>query len=120
MLNFPQCAADVQGCRKEADMSKQRQIVILYSRLSREDARQDESLSIENQKKILEDYAVRNGFTPFLHLSDDGYSGTQWDRPGWQELLDKIERGEVTTVLVKTMDRMGRDYLRVGMYREMF
>lgn len=95
-------------------------ITVLYSRLSHEDARQDESLSIENQKKILEDYAVRNGFEPFLHLSDDGYSGTQWNRPGWQELIAMVERGEVSAILVKTMDRMGRDYLRVGLYREMF
>jgi DNA invertase Pin-like site-specific DNA recombinase len=115
-----QCAATVQDCRQEADMNKNSKVTILYERLSREDSRQDESLSIENQKMILEDYAVRSGFTPFLHLSDDGYSGTQWERPGWQELLEKVGRGEVSAILVKTMDRMGRDYLRVGLYREMF
>ena len=97
-----------------------KKITILYERLSREDSRNDESLSIENQRNMLEDYAVRNGFTPFCHLPDDGFSGTRWTRPGWRELLSKVEREEVSTILIKTMDRMGRDYLRVGMYREMF
>ncbi|MDR1536844.1 MAG: recombinase family protein [Clostridiales bacterium] len=92
---------------------------ILYSRLSRDDLLQGESLSIANQKQILETYAGQNGCTPHLHLSDDGYSGTQWDRPGWQELLAMVERDEVGAILVKTMDRMGRDYLRMGLYREM-
>jgi DNA invertase Pin-like site-specific DNA recombinase len=99
-------------------MSKK--VTILYERLSREDSRQDESLSIENQKKILETYAVQNGFTPFLHVSDDGASGANFQRPGWQELIAKVENDEVSAILVKTMDRMGRDYLRAGLYREMF
>jgi len=93
---------------------------ILYSRLSRDDLLQGESLSIANQKQILETYAKQNGYTPFVHLTDDGYSGTQWDRPGWQELLAMVERDEVNAILVKTMDRMGRDYLRMGLYREDF
>jgi DNA invertase Pin-like site-specific DNA recombinase len=63
---------------------------------------------------------VQNGYTPYCHLTDDGYSGTQWDRPGWQKLLEMVERDEVGAILVKTMDRMGRDYLRMGLYREMF
>jgi DNA invertase Pin-like site-specific DNA recombinase len=99
-------------------MSKK--ITILYERLSREDSRADESLSIENQKKILETHAVQNGFVPFLHISDDGASGANFNRPGWQELIAKIENDEVSTILIKTMDRMGRDYLRAGLYREMF
>jgi DNA invertase Pin-like site-specific DNA recombinase len=101
-------------------MSKNSKLTILYERLSREDSRQDESLSIENQKNILESYAVQNGFTPFLHIWDDGASGANFNRPGWQELIAKIENDEVSTILVKTMDRMGRDYLRAGLYREMF
>ena len=93
---------------------------ILYERLSRDDLLQGESLSIANQKQILETYAEQNGYTPFKHLTDDGYSGTQWNRPGWQELLEMVERDEVNAILVKTMDRMGRDYLRMGLYRELF
>jgi DNA invertase Pin-like site-specific DNA recombinase len=93
---------------------------ILYERLSRDDLLQGESLSIANQKQILETYAEQNGYTPYLHLTDDGYSGVQWVRPGWQELLEMVERDEVGAILVKTMDRMGRDYLRMGLYRELF
>jgi DNA invertase Pin-like site-specific DNA recombinase/uncharacterized protein YeeX (DUF496 family) len=95
-------------------------MTILYERLSRDDLLAGESLSIANQKQILETYAEQNGYKPYLHLSDDGFSGVQWDRPGWQELLAMVERGEVGAILVKTMDRMGRDYLRMGLYREMF
>ena len=95
-------------------------MTILYERLSRDDLLAGESLSIANQKQILETYAEQNGYKPYLHLSDDGHSGVQWDRPGWQELLAMVERGEVGAILVKTMDRMGRDYLRMGLYREMF
>jgi DNA invertase Pin-like site-specific DNA recombinase len=120
LLGGVECAANIQDCRKEAEMNRNSKITILYERLSREDSRTDQSLSIENQKKILEDYAVQNGFTPFLHLSDDGQTGTSWDRPAWQELIAMVEASEVSVILVKTMDRMGRDYLRMGLYREMF
>ncbi|GHU36768.1 hypothetical protein FACS1894105_07750 [Clostridia bacterium] len=85
-------------------------ITVLYSRLSRDDLLQGESLSIANQKQILETYAEQNGYTPNLHLSDDGHSDTQWDRPGWQKLLEMVERDEVRAILVKTMDRMRRDF----------
>ncbi|MDR1061368.1 MAG: DUF4368 domain-containing protein [Clostridiales bacterium] len=95
-------------------------MTVLYERLSRDDALQGESLSIANQKQILEAYAEQNGFKPYLHLADDGRAGTQWDRPGWQQLVGMVERDEVGAILVKTMDRMGRDYLRMGLYREMF
>ena len=64
---------------------------ILYSRLSREDERANESLSIENQKAFLEEYANRNGFFNLVHLCDDGWSGTRWDRPGMAKLLDEVE-----------------------------
>jgi hypothetical protein len=95
-------------------------LTILYERLSKEDSRADQSLSIENQKKILENYATENGFTPFVHLSDDGASGANFQRSGWQELIARVEAGEVGAILLKTLDRMGRDYLRAGLYREMF
>ena len=72
---------------------------ILYSRLSREDERANESLSIENQKAFLEDYANRNSFTNLVHLTDDGWSGTRWDRPGMMKLIDEVDKGTVSAVL---------------------
>ncbi len=95
-------------------------LTILYERLSRDDELQGPSNSILNQRQLLEDYAERNHLTPYLHIHDDGYSGTNWDRPGWQELIAKIEADEVGCLVVKDSSRMGRDYLRVGLYREMF
>jgi len=93
---------------------------ILYSRLSREDERANESLSIENQKAFLEDYANRNGFTNLVHLIDDGWSGTRWDRPGMTKLLDEVDKGTVSAVLCKDMSRAGRDFLRVELLMEKF
>jgi DNA invertase Pin-like site-specific DNA recombinase len=93
---------------------------ILYSRLSREDERVTESLSIENQKAFLEEYACRNGFTNIVHLSDDGWSGTRWDRPGMSKLLDAVDNGTVGAVLCKDMSRAGRDFLRVELLMEKF
>ena len=111
------CAANVQNCRKEADMSKYH---ILYERLSRDDGEDGLSNSIQNQRLLLEDYAERNGLKPYRHIQDDGISGTVWNRPGWQELIAAVEAGNVSTVVVKNLNRMGRDYLRVGLYMERF
>jgi len=94
-------------------------ITILYERLSVEDDRETESNSIVNQRALLQEYAERNGLTPYVHISDDGYSGTNWNRPGWQELLTKIESGEVANLVVKDSSRLGRDHLRVGLFREL-
>jgi len=94
-------------------------ITILYERLSLEDDRDGDSNSIINQRALLEEYAERNGFTPYVHVSDDGYSGTNWKRPGWQELMAKIESGEMANLLVKDSSRLGRDHLRVGLFREL-
>jgi DNA invertase Pin-like site-specific DNA recombinase len=116
--SFSESAANVFDCRKESEMNKK--ITICYSRLSRDDERSGESNSITNQKRILEEYAERNNFTPYRHISDDGVSGTGWTRPGWTELMAEVEAGNVAAILLKTMDRMGRDYLRVELYREMF
>ena len=113
------CAASVQNCRKEAEMNVQKS-TILYERLSVDDDRDGESGSIQNQKMLLESYAERNGLTPYFHASDDGYSGTDWNRPGWQKAIEEIEAGRVQNLVVKNLDRMGRDYLRVGLYMEMF
>jgi DNA invertase Pin-like site-specific DNA recombinase len=111
-------AASVQDCTQEAEMNK---LTFLYCRLSRDDGDSDrESNSIGNQKKILTDYAERNGFTPYAIAVDDGYTGTNYNRPGWQNLMSKVENDEVGTILVKNLDRMGRNYLQTGLYREMF
>jgi DNA invertase Pin-like site-specific DNA recombinase len=93
---------------------------ILYCRLSRDDGEDRESNSISNQKRILSEYAEKGGFTPYEIALDDGYTGTNYDRPGWQELIAKIEADEVGAVIVKNLDRMGRNYLQNGLYREMF
>ena len=93
---------------------------ILYSRLSREDERANESLSIENQKQFLEDYANKNGFINLVHLSDDGWSGTRWDRPAMTKLLDEVDKGTVSAMLCKDMSRAGRDFLRVELLMEKF
>jgi DNA invertase Pin-like site-specific DNA recombinase len=93
-------------------------LTILYERLSREDERENESVSIENQKAFLEDYAIRNGFTNFIHLTDDGWSGTRWDRPGFLRMMDEVESGNVGQICIKDMTRLGRDHLRVGLFLE--
>ena len=100
-------------------MTKDNRITALYERLSRDDEMQGESNSITNQKKYLEDYAVQHGFGNIQHFSDDGYSGTNLNRPAFNSLLTEIEAGRVGTVIVKDMSRFGRNYLQVGFYTEM-
>lgn len=97
----------------------QQLITALYPRLSHEDELQGESNSISNQKRILETYAKQNGFTNLCWYTDDGYSGANFQRPGFQAMLADIEAGKVGTVIVKDMSRLGRNYLQVGMYTEM-
>ena len=94
-------------------------ITALYPRLSHEDELQGESNSISNQKRILETYAKQNGFSNLQWYTDDGYSGANFQRPGFQAMLADIEAGKVGTVIVKDMSRLGRNYLQVGMYTEM-
>ena len=93
-------------------------ITALYCRLSRDDELQGDSNSIVNQKAILSKYARENHFSNTLFFVDDGYSGTNFNRPSWSVLLEKIENGEVSTLIVKDMSRLGRDYLKVGFYTE--
>jgi len=100
--------------------SNHNKITALYSRLSRDDEMQGESNSITNQKKILSDYAERNGFTNCRHFCDDGVSGTTFERKGFKEMIAEIEAGNVGVVIVKDMSRIGRDYLQVGFYTEIF
>ena len=97
----------------------QQLITALYPRLSHEDELQGESSSISNQKRILETYAKQNGFSNLRWYTDDGYSGANFQRPGFQAMLADIEAGKVGTVIVKDMSRLGRNYLQVGMYTEM-
>ena len=97
----------------------QQLITALYPRLSHEDELSGESNSISNQKRILEAYAKQNGFTNLKWYTDDGFSGANFQRPGFQSMLADIEAGLVGTVIVKDMSRLGRNYLQVGMYTEM-
>lgn len=93
---------------------------ILYGRLSQEDERQGESNSIHNQKLFLEKYAEDNGFDNTIFLADDGYSGTNFERPSWKKIIAMIERDEVATLIVKDLSRLGREYLQVGQYTELY
>lgn len=91
----------------------------LYERLSRDDELQGESNSISNQKKLLEEYATSHGLTPFRHFTDDGISGTRFDRPGFIQLMSETKAGNIGTIIIKDMSRLGRDYLMVGQFQEM-
>ena len=93
-------------------------ITPLYERLSRDDELNGESNSISNQKAMLEDYARRNGFPNPTHFTDDGISGTCFDRPGFTAMMEQVEAGNVETIIVKDMSRLGRDYLKVGQIME--
>ena len=93
-------------------------ITALYARLSKDDEQQGESLSIENQKRILETYARDNGFLNCRFFVDDGWSGANFQRPGFMEMMDCVESGEVKCVITKDLSRMGRNYLQVGMFTE--
>lgn len=94
------------------------EITALYERLSRDDELQGESNSITNQKAFLEDYARRNNFHNIRHFTDDGVSGTTFDRKGFQAMIAEVEAGKVATIIVKDMSRFGRDYLKVGLYTD--
>ena len=104
---------------KKATLAAGEKITALYCRLSRDDELQGDSNSIINQKAILKKYASDNGFSNTEFFVDDGYSGTNFDRPDWNRLSALIDEGWIGTVIVKDMSRLGRDYLQVGMYTEM-
>ena len=93
-------------------------ITALYCRLSRDDDLQGESNSITHQKAILLNYAESNHFPNPQFYVDDGYSGTNFERPDFKRMIEDIEDGAVRTVIVKDMSRFGREYLKVGMYTE--
>ena len=95
-------------------------ITALYCRLSRDDGGAGDSNSIVNQRKMLTKYAKENGFSNTRFYVDDGITGTRFDRPGFQAMLDDIEMGYVSTVIVKDLSRLGRDYVTVGQYTDIY
>ncbi len=94
-------------------------ITPLYERLSREDGDDRESNSISTQKILLENYARNNGLPNPTHFTDDGISGTRFDRPGFMAMMNEVEAGHVECIVIKDMSRLGRDYLKVGQIMEM-
>ncbi|MEY8440864.1 DUF4368 domain-containing protein [Anaerotruncus colihominis] len=103
-----------------ANTYKPGQITALYARLSQEDTLEGDSNSIVNQKAVLSKYAADNGFSNPVFFIDDGVSGVTFDRPNFNRMIAEIEAGNVATVIVKDMSRLGRDYLKVGYYTEIF
>lgn len=94
-------------------------ITALYERLSRDDELQGESNSIVNQKRLLMDFVQSQGLPNPMHFTDDGISGTRFDRPGFMAMMDEVNKGNIKTICVKDMSRIGRDYLMVGQIMEM-
>ncbi len=99
-------------------LSAKSRVTALYERLSRDDDNVGESNSIINQKEYLANFARKNGFTNIRHFTDDGYSGVNFNRPGFMEMIAEAEAGNIGTIIVKDMSRFGRNYLQVGFYTE--
>ncbi len=95
-------------------------ITALYCRLSKDDGTNNESMSISTQKTMLKDYAKRNGFLNCQFYVDDGYSGTNYDRPAFRQLIRDIQDSEMSTLITKDLSRLGRNYLETGTYIEIF
>ena len=100
-----------------ADGSK---ITACYDRLSQEDEQEGDSISIQNQRDFLRTYCEDHRFPNVRFFSDDGYTGTNFDRPGFQEMMELIELGRISTVIVKDLSRLGRNRLVVGTLMERF
>ena len=98
---------------------RETKITPLYERLSRDDGDDKESNSISTQKNLLEQYAKNNGLPNLTHFTDDGISGTRFDRPGFMAMMEEVEAGNVECIVIKDMSRLGRDYLKVGQIMEM-
>lgn len=92
----------------------------IYCRLSKDDEQSGESVSIGTQRSILKDYCLQHGYTIYKVYIDDGYSGLNFNRPGFKELLEDVERGAVNMVITKDLSRLGRDYIMTGYYSEIF
>ena len=95
-------------------------ITALYERLSRDDDQQGDSNSIVNQKSYLTSYAADHGFAQCRHYTDDGFSGGNFERPGWKQLIADIDAGLVGVVIAKDLSRVGRDYIQTGFYTEVY
>ena len=93
-------------------------VAVGYLRLSREEANQGESSSITTQRTMITDYCNRNGINIVRFFADDGWSGGNFNRPGFQEMMRELEKGFVNTVITKDLSRLGRDYLQTGYYTE--
>lgn len=100
--------------------NKSKQIIALYERLSVDDHSTQESDSISFQKQFLEGFCLKNGYLPYQHYTDDGISGADFSRPGWNQMIEDIENGKISMVIAKDMSRIGRDYLQVGLFTEAF
>ena len=105
---------------ERANDARSAKTTALYTRLSRDDEQTGESNSITTQKHILEEYCAKHGFTNIRHFSDDGFSGTNFNRPSWKELIAEVEAGNVGIVVAKDLSRVGREYLQTGFYTEVF
>ena len=92
----------------------------LYLRLSKDDEQAGESISIGTQCSILTDYCQQHGFTIYKTYVDDGYSGLNFERPGFRELLEDVERGVLDVIITKDLSRLGRDYIMTGYYSEIY
>ena len=95
-------------------------ITALYERLIRDDLLEGDSVSIANQKAILEAYAKQNGFDNIKHFSDDGTSGTVFNRPGLNAMLEEVKAGNVAVIIIKDQSHIGRDVLEVGLLKRTF
>ena len=104
----------------QSKKNKQTGITALYCRLSRDDGQEGDSNSVANQKRMLSKYAKENGFSNTRYYVDDGYTGTNFRRPSFQKLLEDIEMGYVSTIIVKDMSRLRRDYMQVGYYTDTY
>ncbi len=95
-------------------------VTALYCRLSIEDGRENESMSISNQKALLRDFAEKNGLLDYEFYVDDGYTGRNFNRPAFQRMIADIEAGKVKCVITKDLSRLGRNYIEAGTYIEVF
>ena len=119
-MNMFTTMKETKGVSRDAHNEQSCNATALYERLSRDDELGGESNSITNQKTFLEHYAREQGFTGCRHYTDDGYSGGNFDRPGWKQLIADIENGIVKTVIVKDMSRVGRNHIETGFYTEVY
>ena len=111
--------ADCPPIKEEQDLNRQSdKITAIYCRLSRDDELTGDSNSIVNQKAILKKYAQEQGFRNIQYFVDDGYSGANFNRPDWQQMIELVENDKVGIILAKDMSRIGRNYLEVGISTE--